>query len=128
MKKWLYYTGLREVVWRKPTTLRNKKSFLVYTFRRYPDPPLNSTPMDIPPQRMISSTATNKKHKRTGSTKTRQHPPPPQLQRSFSSSEEDLKSTPEYGSDEHDSEKGKLFYFASYVCAIGDLFLRIHLI
>lgn len=78
--------------------------------------------MDIPPQR-ISSTATNKKHKRTGSTKTRQHPPPPQLQRSFSSSEEDLKSTPEYGSDEHDSEKGKALYSTSYMCAIGDFFL-----
>ena len=31
----------------------------------------------------------------------------PHLQRSFSSSEEDLKSTPEYGSDDRDSEKGK---------------------
>lgn len=73
--------------------------------------------MDIPPQRSIPAATTNKKHKRSGSIKTRQHPPPPQIQRSFSSSEEDLKSTPEYGSDEPDSEKGTFFQFKKlYVC------------
>lgn len=64
--------------------------------------------MDIS-QRMSSAITANKKHKRSGSAKKHQHPPQPQLQRSFSSSEEDLKSTPEYGSDERDSEKGELF-------------------
>lgn len=55
-------------------------------------------------QQAMNSTSANKKHKRCGSTK-KQHPHPPQLQlHSYSSSEEDLKSTPEYGSD---SEKGK---------------------
>lgn len=60
--------------------------------------------MDIPQQRGVqSTTSANKKHKRSGSTKKHN----PQPQRSFSSSEEDLKSTPEYGSDDRDSEKGK---------------------
>lgn len=63
--------------------------------------------MDHSQQRMSTSTSANKKHKRSGSTKKHQHPPQVQIQRSFSSSEEDLKSTPEYGSDERDSEKGK---------------------
>ncbi|KAK4880315.1 hypothetical protein RN001_008461 [Aquatica leii] len=77
--------------------------------RRYPDPVEPETsPMDIPQQRLPSSTNTNKKHKRSGSTKKHQPPPPqPQLQRSFSSSEDDLRSTPECGSDERDSEKGE---------------------
>lgn len=74
---------------------------------RFPDPPQDTSPMEIPPQRITTAASANKKPKRSGSTKTRQHPPQPQLQRSFSSSEEDLKSTPEYGSDERDSEKGK---------------------
>ncbi|XP_063931978.1 regulating synaptic membrane exocytosis protein 1 isoform X3 [Zophobas morio] len=73
--------------------------------RRYPDPEPEPLPMDIP-ARMPSTTSANKKHKRSGSTKKHQHNPQPQLQRSFSSSEEDLKSTPEYGSDDRDSEKG----------------------
>lgn len=64
--------------------------------------------MDIPQQRVQSTTSTNKKHKRSGSMKKHQPPPPqPQIQRSFSSSEDDLRSTPECGSDERDSEKGK---------------------
>lgn len=63
--------------------------------------------MEIPPQRVPTTASANKKQKRSGSIKSRQHPPQPQLQRSFSSSEEDLKSTPDYGSDERDSEKGK---------------------
>ncbi|KAK9674680.1 hypothetical protein QE152_g40936, partial [Popillia japonica] len=73
--------------------------------RRYPEPEPEPSPMDIS-QRMSSAISANKKHKRSGSAKKHQHPPQPQLQRSFSSSEEDLKSTPEYGSDERDSEKG----------------------
>ncbi|CAH1368306.1 unnamed protein product [Tenebrio molitor] len=73
--------------------------------RRYADPEPEPLPMDIP-QRVPSTTSANKKHKRSGSTKKHQHNPQPQLQRSFSSSEEDLKSTPEYGSDDRDSEKG----------------------
>lgn len=64
--------------------------------------------MDIPQQRMTSVPNVNKKHKRSGSAKKHQQTTQPQLQRSFSSSEEDLKSTPEYGSDERDSEKGKI--------------------
>ncbi|KAI4464198.1 regulating synaptic membrane exocytosis protein [Holotrichia oblita] len=76
--------------------------------RRYPEPEPEPSPMDIS-QRMCSAISANKKHKRSGSTKKHQHPPQPQLQRSFSSSEEDLKSTPEYGSDERDSEKGEFF-------------------
>ncbi|KAK5647100.1 hypothetical protein RI129_005564 [Pyrocoelia pectoralis] len=77
--------------------------------RRYPDPNEPETsPMDIPQQRLPSTTNTNKKHKRSGSTKKHQAPPPqPQIQRSFSSSEDDLRSTPECGSDERDSEKGQ---------------------
>lgn len=63
--------------------------------------------MDIQQQRVAPGVNVNKKHKRSGSTKKHQHPPQPQIQRSFSSSEEDLKSTPEYGSDERDSEKGE---------------------
>ncbi|XP_031342324.1 regulating synaptic membrane exocytosis protein 1 isoform X3 [Photinus pyralis] len=76
--------------------------------RRYPDSNEPETsPMDIPQQRLPSTTNTNKKHKRSGSTKKHQPPPPqPQIQRSFSSSEDDLRSTPECGSDERDSEKG----------------------
>ncbi|XP_019867469.2 regulating synaptic membrane exocytosis protein 2 [Aethina tumida] len=73
--------------------------------RRYPDPEPDPSVMDHSQQRLPSSSA-NKKHKRSGSTKNRQHTPQVQIQRSFSSSEEDLKSTPEYGSDERDSEKG----------------------
>lgn len=72
---------------------------------RYPDPEPDPSVMDHSQQRLPSSSA-NKKHKRSGSTKNRQHTPQVQIQRSFSSSEEDLKSTPEYGSDERDSEKG----------------------
>ncbi|XP_031342327.1 regulating synaptic membrane exocytosis protein 2 isoform X6 [Photinus pyralis] len=77
--------------------------------RRYPDSNEPETsPMDIPQQRLPSTTNTNKKHKRSGSTKKHQPPPPqPQIQRSFSSSEDDLRSTPECGSDERDSEKGQ---------------------
>lgn len=64
--------------------------------------------MDIPQQRLPPSVSSTKKHKRSGSTKKHQPPPPqPQIQRSFSSSEDDLRSTPECGSDERDSEKGK---------------------
>ncbi|CAH0557174.1 unnamed protein product [Brassicogethes aeneus] len=73
--------------------------------RRYPDLEPDPSVMDHSQQRVPSSSA-NKKHKRSGSTKNRQHAPQVQIQRSFSSSEEDLKSTPEYGSDERDSEKG----------------------
>lgn len=75
--------------------------------------------MDIPPQRVSTAASANKKQKRSGSTKSRQHPPQPQLQRSFSSSEEDLKSTPEYGSDERDSEKGK----SAFSLAVGRILL-----
>lgn len=61
--------------------------------------------MELSQQGINSATSANKKHKRCGSTK-KQHQPPPQLQlHSYSSSEEDLKSTPEYGSD---SEKGMM--------------------
>lgn len=63
--------------------------------------------MEHSQQRVSSTTSANKKHKRSGSTK-KQHPPPPQVQlHSYSSSDEDIKSTPEYGSDDRDSEKGK---------------------
>ncbi|XP_065163900.1 regulating synaptic membrane exocytosis protein 2 isoform X2 [Atheta coriaria] len=68
--------------------------------RRYPDQ--DTEPMDMQ-QRMSSTSSANKKHKRSGSSKKLHQP---QLQRSYSSSEEDLKSTPDYGSDERDSEKG----------------------
>ncbi|XP_017782935.1 PREDICTED: regulating synaptic membrane exocytosis protein 2 [Nicrophorus vespilloides] len=60
-------------------------------------------PMSMDIQRISTASSANKKHKRSGSGKKHQQP---QQQRSFSSSEEDLKSTPEYGSDERDSEKG----------------------
>ncbi|XP_018323416.1 regulating synaptic membrane exocytosis protein 2 isoform X2 [Agrilus planipennis] len=75
--------------------------------RRYPDSSEPETsPMDVPSQRVSSVTSSNKKHKRTGSTKKHQpHPPQPQIQKSFSSSEDDLRSTPEC-SDDRDSEKG----------------------
>ncbi|KAJ8972639.1 hypothetical protein NQ317_007350 [Molorchus minor] len=72
--------------------------------RRYPDPE-PELPMDHSQQRVPSAASANKKHKRSGSTK-KQHPPPQVQLHSYSSSEEDLKSTPEYGSDERDSEKG----------------------
>ncbi|XP_071053229.1 regulating synaptic membrane exocytosis protein 2 isoform X1 [Onthophagus taurus] len=73
--------------------------------RRYPDPEPEPSPMDIP-QRGVSSMGSANKKKRIASAKKHHHPSHPQLQASFSSSEEDLKSTPEYGSDERDSEKG----------------------
>ncbi|XP_018323421.1 regulating synaptic membrane exocytosis protein 2 isoform X6 [Agrilus planipennis] len=77
--------------------------------RRYPDSSEPETsPMDVPSQRVSSVTSSNKKHKRTGSTKKHQpHPPQPQIQKSFSSSEDDLRSTPEC-SDDRDSEKGQM--------------------
>lgn len=60
--------------------------------------------MELSQQGISSTASANKKHKRSGSNK-KQPPPPPQVQlHSYSSSEEDLKSTPEYGSD---NEKGK---------------------
>ncbi|KAJ8965178.1 hypothetical protein NQ314_004321 [Rhamnusium bicolor] len=73
--------------------------------RRYPDPEPDPLPMELSQQRVPSAASANKKHKRSGSTK-KQHPPPQVQLHSYSSSEEDLKSTPEYGSDERDSEKG----------------------
>lgn len=73
-------------------------------FFRYPDSEPEPITMELSQQGISSTASANKKHKRSGSTK-KQHPVPPQVQlHSYSSSEEDLKSTPEYGSD---SEKGK---------------------
>ncbi|XP_060516998.1 regulating synaptic membrane exocytosis protein 2 [Cylas formicarius] len=73
--------------------------------RRYPDEEPDTSPIDLNQQRVSSTASANKKHKRSGSTK-KQHPMPQVQLHSYSSSEEDLKSTPEYGSDERDSEKG----------------------
>ncbi|CAH1175810.1 unnamed protein product [Phaedon cochleariae] len=75
--------------------------------RRYPDPEPELTHMDHSQQRVQSAASCNKKHKRSGSTKKQQHPPPQVQLHSYSSSEEDLKSTPEYGSDDRDSEKDR---------------------
>ncbi|CAH1098870.1 unnamed protein product [Psylliodes chrysocephalus] len=76
--------------------------------RRYPEPETEPIQMDHSQQRVQPMASSNKKHKRSGSTKKHQQHPPPQVQlHNYSSSEEDLKSTPEYGSDERDSEKGK---------------------
>ncbi|XP_057663298.1 regulating synaptic membrane exocytosis protein 2 isoform X2 [Diorhabda carinulata] len=75
--------------------------------RRYPEPESEPVQMDHSQQRVQSIASGTKKHKRSGSSKKHQQLPPPQVQlHTYSSSEEDLKSTPEYGSDERDSEKG----------------------
>lgn len=81
-----------------------------------------ASPMDIPPIGGVPSRVTiatpgggsgGKKHKRSGSTKAKHHHQQSQhqqlqLQRSFSSSDDELRSTPECGScDERDSEKGE---------------------
>ncbi|XP_057663299.1 regulating synaptic membrane exocytosis protein 2 isoform X3 [Diorhabda carinulata] len=76
--------------------------------RRYPEPESEPVQMDHSQQRVQSIASGTKKHKRSGSSKKHQQLPPPQVQlHTYSSSEEDLKSTPEYGSDERDSEKGQ---------------------
>ncbi|XP_044751578.1 regulating synaptic membrane exocytosis protein 2 isoform X5 [Coccinella septempunctata] len=75
--------------------------------RRYPDQEPEPTDMDASTRRLQTTISANKKHKRSSSTKKHQNNPQTlHQQHSFSSSEEDLKSTPEYGSDERDSEKG----------------------
>ncbi|CAH1186021.1 unnamed protein product [Phyllotreta striolata] len=75
--------------------------------RRYPEPEVDPVQMDHSQHRVQPMASANKKHKRSGSSKKHQQHPPPQVQLpNYSSSEEDLKSTPEYGSDERDSEKG----------------------
>ncbi|KAK9869904.1 hypothetical protein WA026_003624 [Henosepilachna vigintioctopunctata] len=75
--------------------------------RRYPDQEPEPTSMDASQRRVPSTISANKKHKRSSSTKKhQQNPQTLHQQHSFSSSEEDLKSTPEYGSDDRDSEKG----------------------
>ncbi|XP_048518490.1 regulating synaptic membrane exocytosis protein 2 isoform X1 [Dendroctonus ponderosae] len=72
--------------------------------RIYPDQNPANQP-DVRQERLQGQASATKKHKR----QTKHHhqtAPPPQLQlHSYSSSEEDLKSTPEYSSD-RDSEKG----------------------
>ncbi|KAH1004588.1 hypothetical protein HUJ05_005381 [Dendroctonus ponderosae] len=74
--------------------------------RIYPDQNPANQP-DVRQERLQGQASATKKHKR----QTKHHhqtAPPPQLQlHSYSSSEEDLKSTPEYSSD-RDSEKGSL--------------------
>nr|CAH7716938.1 unnamed protein product [Callosobruchus chinensis] len=60
--------------------------------KRYPDQDM------VPMDRVQAPSNTNKKHKKKQQPQQQLH--------SYSSSEEDLKSTPEYGSDERDSEKG----------------------
>lgn len=88
--------------------------------RRYPDSDYcnetlvcDPSPMDIPHQTVPRVTITqgggNKKHKRGGSTKSKHHQQSQQLQlqRSFSSSDDELRSTPDCGScDERDPDKG----------------------
>ncbi|XP_048518491.1 regulating synaptic membrane exocytosis protein 2 isoform X2 [Dendroctonus ponderosae] len=73
--------------------------------RIYPDQNPANQP-DVRQERLQGQASATKKHKR----QTKHHhqtAPPPQLQlHSYSSSEEDLKSTPEYSSD-RDSEKGQ---------------------
>nr|CAI5824961.1 unnamed protein product [Callosobruchus analis] len=59
---------------------------------RYPDQDM------VPMDRVQAPSNANKKHKKKQQSQQQLH--------SYSSSEEDLKSTPEYGSDERDSEKG----------------------
>lgn len=74
-------------------------------------PPAPSQPRGA----LVPATAT-KKHKRSGSTKKFSDPIPRhqqqiQQQRSFSSSEEELRSTPECTScEEHENEKGEWFF------------------
>ncbi|CAG9835148.1 unnamed protein product [Diabrotica balteata] len=75
---------------------------------RYPEQEAEPVQMEHSQQRVQPMASANKKHKRSGSTKKHQQHAPPQVQlHNYSSSEEDLKSTPEYGSDERDSEKGR---------------------
>ncbi|CAH2011780.1 unnamed protein product [Acanthoscelides obtectus] len=62
---------------------------------RYPDQEMAPMPVD----RVQAPSNANKKHKKKQQPQQQLH--------SYSSSEEDLKSTPEYGSDERDSEKGR---------------------
>ncbi|XP_072388810.1 regulating synaptic membrane exocytosis protein 2 [Diabrotica undecimpunctata] len=77
--------------------------------RRYPEQEAEPVQMEHSQQRVQPMASANKKHKRSGSTKKHQQHAPPQVQlHNYSSSEEDLKSTPEYGSDERDSEKGNV--------------------
>ncbi|XP_076254330.1 rab3 interacting molecule isoform X3 [Rhynchophorus ferrugineus] len=66
----------------------------------------NPDQQELRQERIQGQASVAKKHKRQ-TKHPHQTAPPPQVQlHSYSSSEEDLKSTPEYGSDERDSEKG----------------------
>ncbi|CAH1130637.1 unnamed protein product [Ceutorhynchus assimilis] len=74
--------------------------------RIYPEQNPANQP-DLRQERLQGQASATKKHKRQTKHQQHQSAPPPQLQlHSYSSSEEDLKSTPEYGSD-RDSEKGQ---------------------
>ncbi|XP_076254332.1 rab3 interacting molecule isoform X5 [Rhynchophorus ferrugineus] len=67
----------------------------------------NPDQQELRQERIQGQASVAKKHKRQ-TKHPHQTAPPPQVQlHSYSSSEEDLKSTPEYGSDERDSEKGQ---------------------
>lgn len=102
--------------------------------RRYPDTDYcnealvgEPSPMDmsgqVPPPRVtiMGAAGSNKKHKRSGSTKSKHHQQSQQLQlqRSYSSSDDELRSTPDCGScDERDPDKGMLTVLFLSVCEI----------
>lgn len=92
--------------------------------RRYPDDAQycneilvgEASPMDIPPSSGVPPRVTiatpggGKKHKRSGSTKSKHHHQQSQqlqLQRSFSSSDDELRSTPDLGSCDERDDKGE---------------------
>lgn len=78
-------------------------SLIAFFFFRFPDPQPDPITMELLQGKSPTASA-NKKHKRSSSNR-KQYSSPPKVQlHSYSSSEEDLKSTPEYGSD---SERGK---------------------
>lgn len=94
--------------------------------RRYPDSDYcneavlgEPAPMDMGGG---AAPAASKKHKRCGSAKSKHHHSQQlQLQRSFSSSDDELRSTPDCGScDERDPDKGM-----SAPLALSSVFVRV---